>query len=149
MYACTGILANHESPLRPKRFVTQKIIEGVHSIKAGSQAKIQLGNLDIWRDWGWAPDYVKAIHLMLQSDSPSDFLIASGKTVSLRQFAQLAFAVAGLDISDHLESVVSLMRPADLAYSSIDPSLISQRLGWKTSYIIDAIVSKMYFHELY
>jgi GDPmannose 4,6-dehydratase len=149
MYACTGILANHESPLRPKRFVTQKIIEGVRSIKAGSQSKIQLGNLDIWRDWGWAPDYVKAIHLMLQSDSPSDFLIASGKTVSLRQFAQLAFAVAGLDISDHLESLDSLMRPSDLAYSSMDPSLIFQRLGWKTSFTIEAIVSKMYFNELY
>ncbi len=74
MFACTGILANHESPLRPKRFVTQKIIEGVRAIKAGRASTIELGNLDIWRDWGWAPDYVQAMALMLQADTPSDYL---------------------------------------------------------------------------
>jgi GDPmannose 4,6-dehydratase len=93
MFACTGIQANHESPLRPKRFVTQKIIEGVKAIKAGRARSIQLGNLDIWRDWGWAPDYVEAMALMLQAEQPVDYLIASGTSTSLLQFAQNAFSV--------------------------------------------------------
>jgi len=144
MFACTGILANHESPLRPKRFVTQKIIEGVRAIKAGLARTIELGNLDIWRDWGWAPDYVQAMVLMLQTDKPTDYLIASGYTTSLRQFAQEAFNTAGLDLGDHLESVKGLKRPADLAYSAMNPTEISQALGWKSKRTIREIVEKMY-----
>ena len=149
MHACTGILANHESPLRPKRFVTQKIIAGVKSIKAGTSSTIQLGNLDIWRDWGWAPDYVQAMQLMLQADHPSDYLIASGTTTSLRQFAQEAFAAAGLDMAQHLESVESFKRPADLAYSAINPSLIQENLGWESKRPIGEIVAKMYADEFF
>jgi len=149
MFACTGILANHESPLRPKRFVTQKIIEGVHAIKAGQSRTIQLGNLEIWRDWGWAPDYVQAMALMLQAEQPADYLIASGTTTSLRDFAQAAFAAADLDLADHLESVESLKRPADLAYSAMDPSRISMKLGWASNRPIQEIVAKMYRAELY
>lgn len=144
MFACTGILANHESPLRPKRFVTQKIIEGVRAIKAGLARTIELGNLDIWRDWGWAPDYVQAMVLMLQTDKPTDYLIASGYTTSLRQFAQEAFNTAGLDLGDHLESVKGLRRPADLAYSAMNPTEISQALGWKSKRTVREIVEKMY-----
>jgi len=149
MFACTGILANHESPLRPKRFVTQKIIEGVRAIKAGKASTIQLGNLDIWRDWGWAPDYVQAMALMLQAEQPADYLIASGTTTSLRDFAQAAFAAADLDLADHLESVESLKRPADLAYSALDPIRISTKLGWAANRSIQEIVRKMYRAELY
>jgi GDPmannose 4,6-dehydratase len=149
MFACTGILANHESPLRPKRFVTQKIIDGVRLIKQGLQSTIQLGNLDVWRDWGWAPDYVKAMHLMLQSESPDDYLIASGTTTSLKHFAEEAFAVAGLDIASHLQSVDSLKRPADLAYSAMNPSRIAVHLGWKSTRPIADIVSRMYYGELF
>ena len=149
MHACTGILANHESPLRPKRFVTQKIIEGVRAIKAGKASTIQLGNLDIWRDWGWAPDYVRAMHLMLQADLPSDYLIASGTTTSLRFFAQEAFAAAGLDIAEHLESVEALKRPTDLGYSGINPSRIKENLGWASNKSIKEIVQKMYSNELF
>jgi len=149
MYTCTGILANHESPLRPKRFVTQKIIEGVRKIKAGAASAIQLGNLDIWRDWGWAPDYVQAMHLMLQAEQPSDYLIASGTTTSLRQFAKAAFAMADLDMAEHLESVEALKRPADLAYSSMDPSRIEEHLGWKSKRSVDEIVRKMYSNEMF
>ena len=149
MHACTGILANHESPLRPKRFVTQKIIEGVRAIKAGKASTIQLGNLDIWRDWGWAPDYVRAMHLMLQADLPSDYLIASGTTTSLRFFAQEAFAAAGLDIAEHLESVEALKRPTDLGYSGINPSRIKEKLGWASNKSIKEIVQKMYSNELF
>jgi GDPmannose 4,6-dehydratase len=144
MFACTGILANHESPLRPKRFVTQKIIEGVKAIKAGRQATIQLGNLDIWRDWGWAPDYVQAMHRMLQVEQPADYLIASGSTTSLHQFAQEAFYAADLDLGDHLESVEGLKRPADLTYSAMNPTSIRQALGWESKRPIGEIVNKMY-----
>ncbi len=149
MFACTGILANHESPLRPKRFVTQKIIEGVRAIKAGRQTTIQLGNLDIWRDWGWAPDYVRAMALMLQADQPADYLIASGSTTSLRQFALEAFSAADLDLADHLESLDALKRPADLAYSAMDPSRIEVDLGWKSKRSIGEIVGKMYRDDLF
>jgi GDPmannose 4,6-dehydratase len=149
MFACTGILANHESPLRPKRFVTQKIIDGVRAIKSGEQTTIQLGNLDICRDWGWAPDYVKAMVLMLQADQPRDYLIASGTTSSLRQFAQEAFAVADLDLADHLESVDALKRPADLNYSAMNPRRIKEELHWSSRRPIQEIVAKMYHGELF
>jgi GDPmannose 4,6-dehydratase len=149
MHACTGILANHESPLRPKRFVTQKIIEGVKAIKAGTASTIQLGNLDIWRDWGWAPDYVQAMQLMLEADQPGDYLIASGTTTSLRQFAQAAFAVAGLDMAEHLESVEALKRPADLVYSAMDPTHIETELGWVSKRTVAEIVGKMYAENLF
>jgi GDPmannose 4,6-dehydratase len=149
MFACTGILANHESPLRPRRFVTQKIIEGVKAIKAGRASTIQLGNLDIWRDWGWAPDYVQAMALMLQTEQPADYLIASGTTTSLRQFAQEAFAVADLDLADHLESVEALKRPADLAYSAMNPARIAAQLGWHSKRPTTEIVAKMYHESLF
>jgi len=149
MFACTGILANHESPLRPKRFVTQKIIDGVRAIKSGLQTKIQLGNLDVWRDWGWAPDYVKAMVLMLQAEQPRDYLIASGVTTSLRQFVQEAFVAAELDLANHLESVEALKRPADLNYSAMNPCRINKELGWSSQRPIREIVKKMYNHELF
>lgn len=143
MFACTGILANHESSLRPKRFVTQKIIDGVRAIKEGRQTTIQLGNLDIWRDWGWAPDYVQAMRLMLQAKQPSDFLIASGKTTSLRQFVREAFEASQLDIAEHLESIEALKRPADLNFSAMDPTRIQVELGWSSKRPIREIVEKM------
>jgi GDPmannose 4,6-dehydratase len=149
MFACTGILANHESPLRPRRFVTQKIIEGVKAIKAGRASTIQLGNLDIWRDWGWAPDYVQAMALMLQAEQAADYLIASGTTTSLRDFAQAAFAVADLDLADHLESVEALKRPADLAYSAMNPARIAAQLGWHSKRPTTEIVAKMYHESLF
>lgn len=149
MFACTGILANHESPLRPKRFVTQKVIEGVKLIKSGVKHKLRLGNLEVWRDWGWAPDYVRAMHLMLQPESPSDYLIASGKTTSLRNFVQIAFDVAGLEIGIHLETDDSFKRPADLSYSAIDPSRIERDLGWCSTRTTQEIVEKMYRDELF
>lgn len=149
MFACTGILANHESPLRPKRFVTQKIIHGVSAIKKGMQSVLQLGNLEVWRDWGWAPDYVKAMHLMLQAQQPRDYLIASGTTTSLKDFVRCAFEVAGLSIEDHLESVDTYKRPADLDYSALSPVLIEQELGWTSRRPIREIVEKMYSGDLF
>lgn len=148
MFVCTGILANHESPLRPQKFVTRKVIDGIIAIKEGRSQTLQLGNLDIYRDWGWAPDYVKAMHLMLQISTPRDYLIASGVTTSLRSFVSHAFRVAELDESNHLEVDESLKRPSDLTYSSLDPGLIKKDLGWSSSKSVEEIVEKMYSGQL-
>jgi GDPmannose 4,6-dehydratase len=105
--------------------------------------------LEIWRDWGWAPEYTQAMHLMLQSDQPEDFLIASGRTTSLRDFVERAFAAAGLRSADHLELDVSMLRPNDVAYSAMNPSRIEKQLGWKAQTTISQIVDKMYAEELF
>jgi GDPmannose 4,6-dehydratase len=141
-------LANHESPLRPKRFVTQKIIDGVRRIKYGEGNELRLGNLEIWRDWGWAPEYVKAMHQMLKAPVAKDYLIASGNTISLREFVRMAFAAAGLEAEPYLISDTSFMRPSDLKYSSMDPSLISKELGWEAKLLPVEIVQKMYEESL-
>ena len=144
IFCCTGILANHESPLRPQRFVTQKIIEGVRRIKRGESQELRLGNLDIWRDWGWAPEYVVAMHQMLQTPKANDYLIASGHTTSLREFVRLAFAAAELKAEPYLVSDATFLRPSDLKYSTMDPSLIEADLGWKANITLAEIVQRMY-----
>ncbi|QNI99010.1 NAD dependent epimerase/dehydratase family protein [Synechococcus sp. A15-62] len=149
MYACTGILANHESPLRPKKFVTRKIIDGVIAIKQNRLKSLKLGNLNIFRDWGWAPDYVKAMHLMLQAPIAKDYLIASGHTSSLREFVSHAFDIAGLNEAKYLQVDDSLKRPSDLAYSALSPQLIKTDLGWSSSKTIEEIVKKMYLGNLF
>jgi GDPmannose 4,6-dehydratase len=144
IFCCTGILANHESPLRPQRFVTQKIIEGVQRIQRGESQELRLGNLDIWRDWGWAPEYVVAMHQMLQTPKANDYLIASGHTTSLREFVRLAFAAAELKAEPYLVSDATFLRPSDLKYSTMDPSLIEADLGWKANITLAEIVQRMY-----
>jgi GDPmannose 4,6-dehydratase len=144
IFCCTGILANHESPLRPQRFVTQKIIDGVHKIKRGESQELRLGNLDIWRDWGWAPEYTAAMRLMLGAPVAKDYLIASGHTTSLGEFVRLAFSAAGLDAAPFLISDDSFLRPTDLKYSAMDPSLIYTDLGWKALMTPPEIVQMMY-----
>lgn len=141
---CTGILANHESPLRPHRFVTQKIIQAVRRICRGEQQQLKLGNLDVSRDWGWAPEYVQAMHSMLQVDQPRDYLIASGRSSSLRRFVDLAFEMAGLRANDHLIIDPSLFRPSDLSDSALNPARIERELGWKASTDLPLIVERMY-----
>jgi len=143
LYCCTGILGNHESPLRPKLFVTQKIISAVKAIKSGKQQQLQLGNLDIWRDWGWASEYVIAMHMMLQQEQPSDFIIATGRTHSLQKFVNIAFSAAGLNASDHLVINQKLLRPSDLRFSTIDPAYINATLGWKASFGLKKIIHHM------
>jgi GDPmannose 4,6-dehydratase len=149
LWACTGILANHESPLRQNRFVTQKIIRGVQLIKEGKLDRLELGNLEIWRDWGWAPEYVEAMHMMLQSDSPQDFLISSGETSSLREFVQIAFEMAGLIAEDYVKTAGSLMRPSDLKYSAMNPAKINNELGWAAKTKLHQIIEKMYHDVLF
>ena len=143
LFACTGILANHESPLRPNRFVTQKIIQGVKAIAEGKQEKLVLGNLDIWRDWGWAPEYVEAMYGMLQAEESQDYVIASGMTHSLREFVDAAFEHAGLEPQGRLEVNSGLMRPTDLSYSAMDPGKIERALGWKANLKLEAVVARM------
>ena len=144
IFCCTGILANHESPLRPKCFVSQKIIEGIKRIQRGESQELKLGNLDIWRDWGWAPEYVVAMHQMLQRPNPKDYLIASGRTASLRDFVNLAFAEAGLDPEMYLSSDSTLMRPFDIKYSEMNPILIQAELGWRATVELPEIVQRLY-----
>jgi GDPmannose 4,6-dehydratase len=148
IFCCTGILANHESPLRPQRFVTQKIIEGVRRIQRGESRELRLGNLDIWRDWGWAPEYVVAMHKMLQAPTAKDYLIASGHTSSLHDFVKLAFKMAGLEPEAYLISDPTLIRPSDLNYSAMDPSCIEAALGWKAQVQLPEIVRRMLEEQL-
>ena len=144
LYACTGILFNHESPLRPERFVTQKIIHAVRQIAAGSQEKLKLGRLDIVRDWGWAPDYVEAMWLMLQQAAPQDYVIATGQPMTLEDFVRDAFACAQLDWREHVVQDETLFRPTDAAMSFGDPTKALTQLGWKAQTRGSAVVNKMY-----
>lgn len=144
LYACTGILFNHESPLRPERFVTQKIIRAVKRISQGSKEQLKLGRLDIARDWGWAPEYVQAMWLMLQQDKPQDFVIATGTTITLEEFVKTAFEQANLNWQDHVVQDPSLLRPTDLAIGRADPRHALKALGWKASTCGAKVVEKMY-----
>lgn len=143
LYACTGILFNHESPLRPARFVTQKIISAAKRIASGSGETLTLGRMDISRDWGWAPEYVEAIWLMLQQDQPEDFVIATGKTYLLEDFVRLAFATFDLDWREHVKQSDIFFRPTDLLVSSADPSKAKLKLGWQAQLDMPIVVAKM------
>lgn len=143
LYACSGILFNHESPLRPERFVTQKIVRAACRIAAGSKERLQLGNLDIHRDWGWAPEYVDAMWRMLQQPKPTDFVIATGTTHSLQDFVHTAFTTAGLDWHDHVDSNPALMRPTDLRVGRANPARAHAALGWRASVCMEKVVRQM------
>jgi GDPmannose 4,6-dehydratase len=146
MHACTGILFNHESPLRPERFVTQKIVRGAARIAAGDTTPLRLGNLDIYRDWGWAPEYVQAMWRMLQQEQPEDLIIATGRTVPLSHFVQRAFVAFGLHADDHVRSEAALIRPTDIRYSAADPSRAFGKLGWRPTRDVDAVVDALCAH---
>jgi GDPmannose 4,6-dehydratase len=131
MYACNGILFNHESERRGETFVTRKITRAVARIKHGLQDKLYLGNLDAKRDWGYAPDYVEAMWLMLQADAPDDYVIATGETHSVREFLEHAFAHAGLDWEAHVEIDPRYFRPAEVDVLLGDASKAREQLGWE------------------
>ncbi|WP_409574743.1 GDP-mannose 4,6-dehydratase [Sphingopyxis sp. PET50] len=133
LFACNGILFNHESPLRPERFVTQKIVRGAADIAAGRADTLTLGNLDIWRDWGWASEYVEAMHLILQQDEAEDYIIATGRTTSLEAFVATVFEEFGLDWRRHVTTHSGLIRPSDLRYSAASPAKAAERLGWRAA----------------
>jgi GDPmannose 4,6-dehydratase len=143
LFACTGILFNHESPLRPERFVTGKIIAAACRIAAGSQEKLCLGNMDIRRDWGWAPEYVQAMHLMLQQDRPQDYVIATGRSRSLEDFVRIAFEELGLDWREHVVADKTLLRPTDIREGRGNPAKAEQELGWKAAFQLEDVVRAM------
>ncbi len=148
LFASSGILFNHESPLRPKRFVTKKIIEAVCQIARGSREKLKLGNILIKRDWGWAPEYVEAMYLILQNDKPEDFVIATGKNITLEEFVQKAFDYFDLRYENYIEYDNNLIRPTDLTYSQGDPSKAKKILNWQSKFFVDDIIQMMIKDEL-
>ena len=143
LFACTGILFNHESSLRPERFVTRKIVKAACRIAAGSKEKLHLGNITIARDWGWAPEYVEAMWLMLQQDDPEDFVIATGETNSLEEFISEAFACKKLDWVDHVVTDASLLRPSEIIVSQGNPAKAYEKLGWRANYKMRDVVKMM------
>ena len=143
LYACTGILFNHESPLRSERFVTQKIIAGAAKIKAGQLHKLQLGNLDISRDWGWAPEYVEAMWLMMQLDRPDDFVIGTGRKESLKYFAAKSFEYFDLDWNDHVVIESSFFRPNEILSNFGNPEKAIKLLHWQSTTDIDGVIQMM------
>ncbi len=143
LFACSGILFNHESPLRPERFVTQKIIATACRIAAGSQEQLLLGNTTIQRDWGWAPEYVEAMYLILQQEQPDDYVIATGHTHSLDDFVAATFAYFNLDWQDHVVTNSSLFRPTDISVSKGNPAKAKQQLGWQAASKMEDVVRMM------
>jgi len=148
MFCVTGILYNHESPRRRPEFVTRKITSAVARIAAGQQQKLELGNLDASRDWGYAPDYVRAMHLMLQHHEPNDFVVATGVLHKVRDFCEVAFAHAGLDWQKHVVSMDRFYRPEDPVPLQGDASLIRQLLSWEPSRKFPDVVREMVDHDM-
>jgi len=143
LHATSGILFNHESPRRGLEFVTRKISHGVAQIKTGEASELRLGNLDAQRDWGFAGDYVQAMWLMLQQDTPDDFVICTGETHSVREFCQVAFGHVGLHFEDHVVIDEQFMRPAEVDLLVGDATKAHRLLGWKASTTFEQLVTMM------
>jgi GDPmannose 4,6-dehydratase len=148
IFACSGILFNHESPLRPKRFVTQKIVKTAVNIAAKRSFELKLGNIDIARDWGWAPEYVEAMWLMLQQAEPEDYIVATGNTYSLREFVQQVFMHLDLDWQQHTSCDGELLRPTDILVSRAKPLKAQTVLGWQARYDMVDVARMMVDAEL-
>ena len=143
LFACSGILFNHESPRRGLEFVTRKVTHGAASIKLGLSEKLALGNLDAERDWGYAKDYVEAMWLMLQQDEPDDFVVATGETHSVRELVDVACGHLELDPSDHIEIDPRFMRPAEVEHLIGDATKAREKLGWEPQTAFDELVRLM------
>lgn len=148
LFACTGILFNHESPMRPPRFVTSKIVAAAVRIARGSTEKLVLGNMDIRRDWGWAPDYVEAMWTMLQQPGPDDYVIATGQEHSLRDFVCAVFRHLYLDWSEHVVTDPSFFRPSDISRSCGDAAKARRVLGWQARHAFPEVVNLLVEEEL-
>lgn len=143
LYACTGVLFNHESPLRAERFVTQKIARAAARIAAGHSQSLRLGNIAVERDWGWAPDYVDAMWRMLNSRQADDFVIATGRSVTLEYFARRVFAWFDLSWEGHVVIDDTLLRPTDILTSRADPQKAHRVLGWRHSMDVDGVIDAL------
>jgi len=148
MFACSGILFNHESPIRGVEFVTRKISLAVARIKGGLQHELRLGNLDARRDWGHAREYVEGMYLMLQADTPDDYVLATGETHSVREFVEVAFAAADLRWEDHVVIDERFMRPAEVDLLIGDPSKARAALGWEHRTTFEELVTQMVHADL-
>jgi GDPmannose 4,6-dehydratase len=148
MYACSGILFNHESPLRPKRFVTSKIVKTACRISQGSNEKLHLGNISIQRDWGWAPEFVDAMWRMLQQDEPDDFVVATGQTQSLMEFVQEVFSALNLNWDAYVKHNPEFMRPTDIQISAANTQKAEKKLSWKAQYMMKDVAKMMVESEL-
>ena len=148
VYACSGILFNHESPRRGESFVTRKITIGAARIKEGLQKKLVMGNLDAKRDWGFAGDYVRAMWLMLQQDKPDDFIVATGVAYSVSEFLEMSFSMLDLDYRDFVEFDPRYTRPSEVDHLLGDPSKAKKKLGWKPEVDLPALVKMMVEHDL-
>ncbi len=143
LHASSGILFNHESPLRGIEFVTRKVTDGVARIKLGLADTLDLGNLEAKRDWGHARDYVRAMWLMLQQDTPDDYVVATGRTQTIRDMVAIAFSAAGLDWQAHVRSTAALMRPAEVDILLGDATKAKSKLGWTASITLEAMLAEM------
>jgi GDPmannose 4,6-dehydratase len=143
LHASSGVLFNHESPLRGIEFVTRKITDGVARIKLGLAEELQLGNLEARRDWGHARDYVRAMWLMLQQDRPDDYVVATGRTTTIREFCRIAFACAGLEAERHVRTSSTLMRPAEVDVLHGDATKAHERLGWQAEVSLEDLAAEM------
>lgn len=148
LFACTGILFNHESPLRPSHFVTKKIISAACKIHKDKSLKLSLGNINIERDWGWAPEYVEAMWLMMQQDLPADYIIATGKSHTLKEFIDFTFKTLDLNWEEHVIIDEVLRRPSDLQIGRADPSKANRELNWKAKLGLSTIIENMIEYEL-
>jgi GDPmannose 4,6-dehydratase len=148
LHACSGLLFNHESPVRPARYVTQKIVRGAVALALHRQDTLELGNLEIARDWGWAPEFVEAMWLMLQQPQPQDLVIATGQAATLRDFVARAFARLGLDWQNYVRTDPALLRPVDLAFSCGNASRARDELGWQATVRWDGVVDRLVDAEL-
>ncbi|MEV0621233.1 GDP-mannose 4,6-dehydratase [Nonomuraea sp. NPDC050404] len=148
MYAVSGILFNHESPRRGAEFVTRKVSLGVARIKLGLATELRLGNLEARRDWGFAGDYVKAMHLMLQSGNPEDYVIGTGRMKSVRELVEAAFSAAGLDWEQYVVTDQTLHRPAEVDLLCADPKKARMQLGWEPGVSFDELVAMMVDSDL-
>ena len=148
LFACTGIMFNHESPLRAERFVTKKIVATACRIAAGSHEKLRLGNITIERDWRWAPEYVEGMWLMLQRQRPDDFVFAAGQSRRLAEFVEQVFALLGLEWQDHVVTDPGLFRPSDLSVGRANPRKAWNELGWRARHNMDDVVRMMIEAEM-
>lgn len=148
LFACNGILFNHESPLRPAKFVTRKIISTACRIAKGSTETLELGRLDIVRDWGWAPEYVEVMWLMMQQSKADDYIIATGEANSLEAFVSCTFESLGLDWRNHVVSNSAFFRPTDLFWTQGNPFKAEKLLGWKASTKMRDVICKMIAAEI-
>ncbi len=143
LYVCTGVLFNHDSPSRPERFVTQKVVSAAARIDRGSDERLTLGNISVKRDWGWAPEYVEAMWRMLQQGTADDYVVATGRTESLEYFVSRAFSFFGLDWTEHVTSSPRLLRPSDIETSSGNPLKAREQLGWAASTDVDGLIERL------